>query len=175
MEKNEEFTAHLLGNSLSSNSKKAYTFLKDNFLGEMRNDKVFYSVYEGLFMLRKKGMKIVCGKKQLNENEAIQKFSRIEKNFLLKSKIYEDLRLKGMVLKSGMKYGADFSVYEKGKKPGRDHSSWLLSAEKSSDQLKIKDFILKNRVANSTKKKTILAIENGEGDMIYYEVIWKRF
>lgn len=174
MEK-EEFSAHIMGKTLSSNSKKAYTLSKENFLGEMKNGKVIYSLSEGMYLAKHKGMKIYFGKNPMKENEIFTRFLKMEKNFPSKYHVYEDLRRKGFILKSGANYGADFSVYDKGKKPGKAHSSWLLSIENTSKGMKMEGFILKNRVANSTKKKVLLAIVNPEGGILYYEVGWKKF
>lgn len=174
MKKKEKFEAHLIGNGLSSNSKEAYTFSKKSFFGEKKGEKISYSLMEGFFLLKFKGLKIYSGKKTLNEREILTKFSRIDKNFSLKYKVFEDLRKKGYILKSGIKFGADFSVYEKGKKPGKTHSKWLLSIEQHSKKIKWEEFILKNRVANSTKKKRLLAIQDTEGNIIYSEISWKK-
>jgi len=172
---NSNFDAYLLGGTLSSNSKKAYTFLETGFYGEKREEKIEYSLFEGMFLFRKKNLKVHFNKNLLKENELITKFSKIDKNFFPKYQVYEDLRKKGFILKSGIKYGADFSVYDKGKKPSKAHSSWLLSIRHHNEKLKWEDFISKNRIANSTRKKILLAILDREGHILYYEVDWKRF
>ncbi len=171
----EEFVAQISQGRVSSNSKMAYTFLKDNFFGERVNEKILYSLSEAMFLVKNKKLKILSGKKILTESEVISKFSKMDKNFQLKYAVFEDLRKKGFILKSGIKYGADFSVYTKGKKPGKDHSEWLLSAETYSKKLNWKEFILKNRVANSTKKKVLIAVQDSEGNIIYYDITWKKF
>ncbi|MCR4327387.1 MAG: tRNA-intron lyase [Nanoarchaeota archaeon] len=175
METSEKFEAHMNGNTLSTNSKKSYTLLKESFFGEMKNEKVFYSLSEGMFLMKNKGMNILANKKNLSDSESFKKFSKIEKNFEIKFRVYDEMRKKGFILKSGIKYGADFSVYAKGKKPGKDHSEWLLSIKDHSKKYSWEEFILKNRVANSTKKKVLLAIQDGEGNIIYYEINWKKF
>ncbi|NCN51523.1 tRNA-intron lyase [archaeon] len=176
MKKQENsFESYLIGNTLSSNSKKAYTLSKENFFGEKIHEKIVYSLSEGFFLFKNKGMKILQNNKLLNENEISKKFSRIDKDFQLKYKVFEDLRKKGLILKSGIKYGADFSIYEKGKKPRKDHSSFLLSVEQFSRKTNWEKFILKNRVANSTKKKVLLAIQDEEGNIIYYKIDWTKF
>lgn len=169
------FIANLTINAISSNSKKAYTLLKENFFGERINEKIIYSLPEAFFLFKNKKMVITQNKKELSEEEIIKKFSKIDKNFNLKYKVFENLRKKGMILKSGIKYGSDFSVYEKGKKPGKTHSRWLLSIEPFSKKINWQEFILKNRVANSTKKKVILALQDETGNILYYEVGWKKF
>ena len=175
MGKKDSFNAQLSGETLSSNSKKAYTLSKESSFGERVNEKIIYSLSEGFFLFKNKGMKINFGKKLLNESELIVKFSKIDKNFSTKYRVYEGLRKKGFILKSAIKYGADFTLYGKGKKPGTAHSEWLLSVQKFSGKVKWEEFILKNRVANSTKKKVLLAIEDGEGNILYYEINWKKF
>lgn len=171
----DHFESFLVGNTLSSNSKKAYTLSKENFFGERVNEKIVYSLSEGFFLFKNKEMKILQNKKVLNENEILKKFSKIDKDFSFKYKVFENLRKKGFILKSGIKYGADFSVYEKGKKPGKSHSSFLLSVEPFSKKVNWEKFILKNRVANSTKKKVLLAIQDSEGNVLYYKVDWAKF
>ena len=172
---NSSFEAHLIGGSLSSNSKKAYTLFENNFYGEKKGEKIEYSLFEGFFLFKNKNLKIFSGKKSTHENEILNKFSKLDKNFISKYKIYEDLRKKGFILKSGIKYGADFSVYDKGKKPGKAHSTWLVSVNTSNKNLQWEDFISKNRIANSTKKKILFAVLDSERNIIYYEVGWKKF
>lgn len=174
MKNQNKFEAHFQGNTLSSNSKKAYTLFKESFFGELKNGKVFYSFSEGAFLLKNKNLEIYSERKKLSENEVIKKFSKAEKYFEIKSRVYEDLRKKGFIAKSGIKYGADFTVYAKGKKPGKDHSEWLLSVKDYLKKNTWEEFILKNRVANSTKKKILLAIQDSEGNILYYEVNWKK-
>jgi len=175
MKRENLFEASLVGNSLSSNSKRAYTLSKENFFGEKIHEKVIYSLSEGFFLFKNKNMKIFQNKKELNENEILKKFSKIDKDFSSKYKVFDELRKKGLILKSGIKYGADFSAYEKGKKPGKDHSSFLISVEPFSRKINWEKFILKNRVANSTKKKVLLAIQDEEGNIIYYKMDWMKF
>ncbi|NCO17936.1 tRNA-intron lyase [Candidatus Pacearchaeota archaeon CG09_land_8_20_14_0_10_30_9] len=175
IKKQNQFEAQLIGKNISSNSKKAYTLSKENFFGELTSGKVIYSLQEGFFLFKNKEMGILQNKKNLNENEVLKKFLKIDKEFSSKYQVFESLRKKGLILKSGIKYGADFSVYEKGKKPGKDHSSFLLSVEPFSKKVNWEKFILKNRVANSTKKKVLLAIQDEEGNILYYRIDWIKF
>ena len=84
------------------------------------------------------------------------------------------MREKGYVVKTALKFGADFRVYDKGKKPGKAHAKWIVFAEHESKKLTWHEFSAKNRVAHSTKKHLLLAILDEEGDISYYEVRWMR-
>jgi tRNA-intron endonuclease len=84
------------------------------------------------------------------------------------------MRKKGYVLKTALKYGADFRVYEKGVKPGEAHARWVLFAIKEKDAIDWKEFVAKNRIAHSIKKNLLIGIVDEEGDVSYYEVSWTK-
>ena len=87
--------------------------------------------------------------------------------------VFKDLRNKGNILKTGLKFGADFRVYSKGTKPGKSHAKYLLHVIEGKNRLDLKDFCAKARVAHSTNKILLLALVDSEQDISYYEVNWK--
>jgi tRNA-intron endonuclease len=88
--------------------------------------------------------------------------------------VFKDLRQKGYVVKTALKFGAEFRIYEKGSKPGNKHAKWIVFAEHESKKLSWHEFSAKNRVAHSTKKNLLLAIVDEEADITYYEVKWLK-
>lgn len=88
--------------------------------------------------------------------------------------IYKDLKSKGYEVKSGLKYGFRFRIYDKGIKKGDDHSLWVVEPVNENEIYKIKDFIGKNRIAHTTRKKMLLGIVDNEKNITYLEVQWKR-
>ena len=84
------------------------------------------------------------------------------------------MRSKGYIVKTALKFGAEFRVYDKGIKQGQDHAKWILYASKESDNLNWHDFSAKTRVAHSTKKNLLIAIVDDESDVTYYEISWIR-
>jgi tRNA-intron endonuclease len=67
--------------------------------------------------------------------------------------VYKNLRKQSYTVKTGLKFGADFRVYEKGKTPDESHAKWLVFVEHETNKNSWQDFSAKNRVAHSTKKK----------------------
>ncbi|MEM4331127.1 MAG: tRNA-intron lyase, partial [Candidatus Pacearchaeota archaeon] len=110
--------------------------------------------------------------KNVEKEEVIKKFLKKDKNFLLKYLVFEDLRKRGYILKSALKFGADFRVYDKGFKSKEKHSKWLLSVFSEHEKINLKDFSSKNRVAHSTNKKFMIAIVDDEKGITYYEINW---
>lgn len=127
---------------------------------------------EAFYLLQKKQIKIFSGSKELFMEDAEKKFSKLDKKFQTKYPVYKDLRNKGYVVKTALKFGAEFRVYEKSKKPGKAHAKWLVFTDNDANKNSWQEFSSKNRVAHSTKKKLLLAIVDEESDVLYFEVNW---
>jgi tRNA-intron endonuclease len=103
-------------------------------------------------------MKIFGVRAEMSEEEALKKLHKLDSRLSVRLPVFSDLRKKGYIVKTALKFGAEFRVYEKGAKPGEEHARWVLYAIKESEKMTWHDFSAKNRVAHSTKKKLLLAI-----------------
>lgn len=172
--KPKDIEAHLIGNTLTSNSKKAYSYSKQTSFGEHVEDKIKYLLTEGLFLVQNGKMDIYQNNKLLTIEEIMKKFTKLDKKFPTKYTVFKDLRMKGYVLKTALKFGAEFRAYEKGKKPGKEHSKWIIFTDHESNKITWQEFAAKNRVAHSTKKHVLLAIVDEEDQITYYEITWTK-
>ena len=82
--------------------------------------------------------------------------------------IYKDLRERGLIVKSGFKYGTHFRVYESSMEEHSKHLVHLIS-EKEEIQ-KISRAV---RVAHGVRK-TLLLAHNLNGKIVYFSVSWIR-
>lgn len=169
-----EIIAQILGEIISSNSEKAYELHKKSAFGEKVKDKIQYTLSEALYLVEKNKMQIFSKNKELNEQDLILKFRRFDKKIQIKYLVYKDLREKGYVIKTALKFGADFRVYDKGQRPGKQHAKWIVFVEHEAKKFNWNDFTAKNRIAHSTKKKLLIAIIDEESDVSYYEVSWVK-
>jgi tRNA-intron endonuclease, archaea type len=169
----EKIKATLISERIFSNSKEAFGLFESQRFGERTGEKIFYTLQEALFLVETKKMEIVDSKeKKLSERELLKKFERIDKKFKTKYLVFRDLRQKGLVVKTALKFGAEFRVYEKGKSIGEDHAKWILFPVSQNEQLTWQDFSAKNRIAHSTNKKLLIAVVDEENEVSYYEVNW---
>ena len=166
--------AHLVGRNISSNSPEAVSLNKKSFFGKKVGEKVQYTLTETLFLVEKSKMDVLFKNKKLSKKDLISKLQKLDKKFQIKYLIFKDLRQKGYIVKTALKFGAEFRVYEKGSKPGNKHAKWIVFAEHESKKLSWHEFSAKNRVAHSTKKNLLLAIVDEEADITYYEVKWLK-
>jgi len=164
----------ITGNFLYSNSKEAYALSNKRGLGEKKQDKVEYTPLEVLFLVNEDKMEIFQKDKLISKQEILKKFQNNDKNFHSKYVIFEDLRKKGYIVKTGLKFGADFRVYEKWKELSKEHAKWIVFVQKSDSKINWNEFSSKNRVAHSTKKNLLIAIVDEEGGILYYEIKWMK-
>jgi len=152
---------------LSSNSQQAITLAKNKKLGEYKQGKVIYSKYEALYLIETKQTQLIKNNKSILINQTIKHLSK-NKDFQNNYSVFKDLRKKGYIVKTGLKFGVEFRVYKSKKVK---HATWLVYITKKN-KINLKDFISKNRIAHSTGKKLLLAIIDSQQDIIYYEVDW---
>lgn len=168
----EKIKTFLEQNIVFTSSSQAYSLYQKSNFGENYEGKIQYSLVEAIYLLNKGKIEIFLNKKNLNKEEFLEKCRKIDKKIEIKYKVYKDLRDKGYIPKSALKFGADFRVYDKGQKPKQAHAKWIVFIEQESNSIKWPDFSAKTRVAHSTKKSLLLAIVDQEGDITYYEVNW---
>ena len=159
---------------ISSNSNEAINLSQKSSFGEKVEDKIQYTLTEAFYLVETKKIEIYSGTKKMSKEEIEKQFSKIDKKFYLKYLVYKDLRKQGYVIKTALKFGADFRIYEKGKKPSEAHAKWLVFVEHETNKNSWQEFSAKNRIAHSTKKKLLLAIVDEEADILYYEVNWVK-
>lgn len=169
-----QIQSHIVGEIISSNSQEARALCKKSCFGEPTEDKIRYSLSETLFLVEKNKMHVFSKNTKLSAKELLSKFKKTDSKIQIKYPVYKDLREKGYVVKTALKFGADFRVYDKGSRPGKSHAKWIVFADSESKKLTWQDFSAKNRVAHSTRKNLLLAIVDEENDITYYEVRWVR-
>jgi tRNA-intron endonuclease len=170
----DKIKANLNRHAISSNSQEAFSLSKKSSFGERVGDKIQYSLSEALYLIDSGKLQIFQNTKLIQKKDLLKKLQRIDKRIELKFLVFKDLRQKGYIPKTALKFGADFRVYDKGSSPGKSHAKWLVFIENESKKLSLHEFSAKNRVAHSTKKNLLLAIVDEEGKITYYEVKWLK-
>ncbi len=162
------------GSTVTSNTKEALNLYGKSRFGELVDGKITYSLSETLFLTGKNKMSVYEKSKRLGFEKLLSKLQKIDKRIETKYRVFKDLRERGYIVKTALKFGAEFRVYDKGIKPGEDHAKWILYPVKESDILTWHDFSAKNRVAHSTKKKLLIGIVDEEASVTYYEISWVK-
>ncbi len=168
----KKIQSYMLGGIVSSNSEEAFTLYKKSNFGENIGEKIQYSPSEVIFLVEKKKMEVSSTKKKLSKEELMNKFKRKDNKIETKYLVFKDLREKGYTVKTALKFGAEFRVYEKNSRPGKSHARWIVFTDEETRRFNWHEFSSKNRVAHSTKKRLLIAIVDSEGGIVYYEIKW---
>ncbi len=161
---------------ITESSDEAREFYNQSRFGIIpENGKVELSLLEGLYLMEKGRLEIKSESgKKLSFEGFLKKAREAEPNFWIRYYVFKDIRNRGYIIKTALKFGADFRVYDRGIKPGEDHARWIVYPVHEGDTLTWYEFAAKNRVAHSTKKRLLIGIVDDEGDVTYYEIRWMR-
>ena len=161
---------------LTESSDNARELYNQSRYGELLDDgRVQISLIEGPYLLDKKRAIIYDSRnKEIGFDTLLKKSQKAEPNLWVRYCVYRDIRNRGYIIKTALKFGADFRIYDRGVKPGEDHARWVVFPVHEDSSLTWYEFSAKNRVAHSTKKRLLIGCVDDEGDCTYWEVRWLR-
>jgi len=142
--------------------------------GEAFDRPLELSLIEACFLLEKKRIWVYESNSK-NKLTIEQLFAIGKKTIPLfeeKMVIYKDMRNRGLVPRPGLKFGADFAVYQHG--PGIDHSPYVISALPRGSELSAIELIRAGRLATSVKKKFVIATILSNNETRYYGFVWNK-
>ena len=161
---------------ITESSDEAREFYNQSRFGNLADSgKVELSLLEALYLMEKSKLivKSQAGRETSFESY-VKKARKVEPNFWIRYVVFRDMRNRGYIIKTALKFGADFRGYDRGVKPGEDHAKWIVFPGHETSVYTWHEFSAKNRVAHSTKKRLLLAIVDDESDVTYYTVAWTR-
>lgn len=153
----------LIGDRIVVKDKKADKLFQRGY-GKKINDGLELSLVEGLFLIEKGALEL----ENASFRDIVKKIEK-EDEFMIKYRVYKDLRERGYTVKTGLKFGAHFRVYERGKF-GKDHSKFLVHAFSEGEKISFPEIARAVRLAHSVKKIMIFAVVDSEGEITYYKV-----
>ncbi len=166
-----EFTQHII----LSNGPNTDRIASMGIGTAQKGGKLAITTLEAVFLHKKNSIILVDGRmKPLTDAQIARKASKYEPNFFVREAVFAELRSRGYIIKTALKYGADFRAYERGVKLGEGHAKWIVFPVHEREAHRWRDFSGKNRIAHSTNKRLLLAIVDDEGDVTYFEVRWIR-
>ena len=146
------------------------SFLKDRGFGEESGKRHELSLIEAMFLVETGKMDVVDGKRALAFDELIRAGNKVEKNFYAKYRVYSDLRGRGLLVRTGLKFGADFRVYERGGQVKTSHSKYLVNVIPEEYTCAFPQMAGLVRACQTVNKALIYAVIDEEGDITYYQI-----
>lgn len=160
---------------MTEDSDAARELYNKSRYGKLVENKVQLSMIEGMYLIEKGKLAVLDGKnKEMTADAFAKKARKGTSKFTIKYAVFRDIRDRGYIIKTALKFGADFRIYDRGVKPGEDHAKWIVYPVHETEQLTWYEFAAKNRVAHSTKKRLLIGVVDDENDVSYWEVRWIR-
>ena len=129
----------------------------DSFYGQpLDADHLQLSLVESGYLLKKGILEVadMSGMHSLGFDEFAAKASIIESEFMLKYQVYENLRNRGLVPKTGFKFGSHFRVYLSFKAVDKlPHSEYLVHSISEDHEFVLPVMSRAVRLANSVRKR----------------------
>ncbi len=161
----------LSGDRVVVRDERSASQLLSKAFGEPKKSGLHLSLYEACLLAEEDKLEVFDkdGKK-LSFDKLLILGEKLNEGFAMKYDVFRDLRLgRGYVVKSGIKFGCDFVVYARGKKPGKAHSKWMVWVIPESARMDYAELTGAARLATNVKKKLLLATVTERGP-VYYEV-----
>lgn len=136
---------------------------RKRFYGRILNDDMQLSLLESVYLLEKEIISVEKGNsdRSFSVEELIDYGIDLQRNFLIRLKIYRDLRDRGLIPKTGFKYGTAFRCY-KGK-PDHHHAEYLIQPVPMGYRCSWYYVSRAVRVAHSVRKKFVFGSLSNDG------------
>ncbi|HTY89823.1 MAG TPA: tRNA-intron lyase [Methanocella sp.] len=142
---------------------------EQGFYGNMLDEKrLQLSLVESAYLMNKYGLEILDTEKNepINLETFIEKTRTIDRDFEGKLRVYADLRDRGLVAKTGFKFGSHFRVYLKIETVKKiPHSLYLVDYIGDGHVFNLPDLSRSVRLANSVRKEMVFAFEKAGADL----------
>lgn len=155
---------------------KDYDRFLEKSYGKLQKDRLELGFVETLYLLEKKKIRLTREGKSFSFRKMIEFALKKDKRIHEKYIVYKDLRDRGLVVKTGFKFGCDFRVYKrgvivkKGPKAPSEHTKWIVYAVPEDYACAFQELSRAVRLAHSIRARMLWAIVDNESDVTYMEV-----
>jgi tRNA-intron endonuclease len=137
-------------------SDEAELLNEREFFGKFIGEGLQLSLLETAYLLEMEALIVRDAKtgRKINLTQFKRKVERIQPDFDTRLRVYKDLKAKGLIVKTGFKYGTHFRVY-KGD-PEKEHALYLVHAVSSTYHSTWPEISRAVRLAHGVKKELLL-------------------
>ena len=152
-------------------SEKIY---EPGYYGKQIGDRLELAMVEACLLLKRGRIRVLSDGKQINFQELYDHARNLDRRFPERYRVYEDLRERGLLVRTGFKFGCDFRVYErgvqlkKGPKSAKEHTKWIVFCVPEDYTLSFQELSRSVRLAHNIRARMLWAVVDNEGDATYY-------
>ncbi len=155
---------------------KGFDELEQRSYGKRSEDRLELSFVEAIYLAEKRKLVVKKGKSKLASKKLLEEGIKLDKRLHERYVVYKDLRERGLVVKTGFKFGCDFRVYnrgvlvKRGPKAPTEHTRWIVYCIPEDYTCSFQELSRAVRLAHSIRATMLWAIVDNENDITYYQI-----
>lgn len=131
-------------------SKKLYD---NGYFGKMTDGTLQLSLIESCYLVKRGLLNVISSGKTIGYDELMKFSDSVQDEFQIRFSTFSDLRDKGLLVKTGFKYGTHFRVYEK--QPDECHARYLVHSLRDDRRMTWPEISRTVRLAHGVKKEIL--------------------
>lgn len=175
-------TAEFLDNKLIIfDEKQGMAVFNEKFFGKwIEEEKTKYlqlSLEEGMILIERELIDINVKGKPIDIKKFYSLCFKTDKEFPQKYTVYNNLRNRGFIVKSGFKFGTHFRVYDRGVNPyksgskeTKEHTKYNVHSVPENHTMSYQEWSRYVRLSQNIRAKALLGVVDEEGDVTYYDI-----
>jgi tRNA-intron endonuclease len=146
------------------------------YYGKNLGNRLELAMVEALLLLKRGRIRVFNDKEQMTFQELFSYAAKLDSRLPHKYRVYEDLRERGLLVRTGFKFGCDYRVYErgvqlkKGPKSAKEHTKWIVFCVPEDFTMSFQELSRSVRLAHNIRARMLWAIVDNEGDCTYYQI-----
>jgi tRNA-intron endonuclease len=137
--------------------KKSKKYFNNSFYGRLIGDALYISFIEALYLINEENIDILnLDEEKISKEEFENIVFKSRPHLKLKYMVYDDLKKRGLIVKTGFKFGSHFRIYSK--HPNNTHAEYLVQIVLSSFNSIWSDVSKAVRLAHTVNKEIVFAI-----------------
>ncbi len=157
--------------------EEAKKLFEEGYYGKLREDRLELSLIETYYLAEKKKITVYLNGKRLALNELYKYCSEKDPRFYFRYVVYKDLRDRELPTKTGLKFGCDFRVYQRGvhplkrgRKTAREHTKWTVFSVPEGYKFSFPELSRAVRLAHTIRAEMLWAVVAKDKKVKYFQV-----
>ncbi len=144
------------------------------YYGKLLGSRLELSLVEACLLVKRARINVFKDGKKTDFAEIYHYACTLDKRFPHRYRVYEDLRERGLLVRTGFKFGCDFRVYDrgvqlkKGPKSAKEHTKWIVFSVPEDFTMSFQELSRSVRLAHNIRARMLWAIVDNESDCTYY-------
>ncbi|MDD5416902.1 MAG: tRNA-intron lyase [Candidatus Aenigmarchaeota archaeon] len=160
---------------------EAQSIFNNGWYGIIGERKLELALIEAALLYERKRIVIVKDDKEFGLEKFFKYCNKMDKRFNERYAVYKDLRDRGLPVRTGLKFGCDFRVYERGIKPLKkgpkeesEHTKWIVFAVSEEYACSFHELARSVRLAHNIRANMLWAVVDSDKNVTYYEIKYLR-